>query len=108
EPRDRVLGPRRQGDDPAPLGRRRTAPGAAPSDTDRRQFGMTSPGSVEGSGRLRLFCALRLPDPALDRIVAWQAEHLRGGGRPAGRDQLHATLAFLGARPAADLAAIVA
>ena len=66
---------------------------------------MTSPGSVTGDERLRLFCALRLPDDVLDRIVEWQSEHLRDG-RIVPREHLHVTLAFLGGRPAGELPAI--
>jgi 2'-5' RNA ligase len=68
---------------------------------------MTSAGSVGGDERLRLFCALRLPDDVLDRVEAWQAEHLRDG-RIVPREHLHLTLAFLGSRPAAGLPAITA
>ena len=68
---------------------------------------MSSPGSVSGNERLRLFCALRLPDHVLDRIEPWQAEHLRDG-RIVPRAHLHITLAFLGGRPAAELPAITA
>lgn len=66
---------------------------------------MTSAGSVEGRERLRLFCALRLPDDVLDRLERWQAEQL-GQGRIVPREQLHVTLAFLGSRPAAELDAV--
>ena len=66
---------------------------------------MSLPGSVEGRERLRLFCALRLPAETVDRLERWQRSHL-----PAGRfvapDNLHVTLAFLGSRPAADLAPV--
>jgi 2'-5' RNA ligase len=56
--------------------------------------------------RIRLFCALQLPDETIERLVAWQAGHLRGGRIvPAGN--LHVTLAFLGSRPAGDVPAIV-
>jgi RNA 2',3'-cyclic 3'-phosphodiesterase len=58
-------------------------------------------GSVEGRDRLRLFCALRLPDDVLDRLEPWQAAGLRGG-RIVPREHLHITLAFLGSRPAED------
>jgi 2'-5' RNA ligase len=58
---------------------------------------------VESSARLRLFCALTLPDDLLDGIVDWQQRELHGGGRIVPRTNLHITLAFLGARPAADL-----
>jgi 2'-5' RNA ligase len=68
---------------------------------------MTSAGSVGGSERLRLFLALRLPDDALDDLVAWQVESLAGDLRVVPRENLHVTLAFLGSRPAAELPAIV-
>jgi RNA 2',3'-cyclic 3'-phosphodiesterase len=68
---------------------------------------MTSPGTVEGSERLRLFCALTLPDAALDRLVEWQAHELATAGeRLVPRPNLHATVAFLGSRPAAEAASI--
>jgi 2'-5' RNA ligase len=72
---------------------------------------------VEGGERLRLFCALRLPEDALDAIEAWQATVLDsaarestalGGRRIVPRQNLHVTLAFLGSRPASDLPAVVA
>lgn len=66
---------------------------------------MTSPASVGGRERLRLFLALRLPDDVVRTIVAWQERELRGRLVPAGN--LHVTLAFLGSRPAAELAPIV-
>jgi RNA 2',3'-cyclic 3'-phosphodiesterase len=68
---------------------------------------VSSPANVEGRERLRLFCALRLPDDVLDRIERWQAEHLRDG-RIVPRTHLHATLAFLGSRPATELPSIAA
>jgi 2'-5' RNA ligase len=67
---------------------------------------VTSPGSVRADERLRLFCALRLPDHVLDGIETWQAEYL--DGRIVPREHLHVTLAFLGGRPAAELPAITA
>ena len=39
---------------------------------------MTSSATVEGGERQRLFCALTLPDPVLDRLVEWQARELAG------------------------------
>jgi 2'-5' RNA ligase len=60
------------------------------------------PASVEGRERLRLFCALRLPDAALDTLCEWQARELRDG-RVVPRSNLHVTLAFLGHRPAGEL-----
>jgi 2'-5' RNA ligase len=65
---------------------------------------MTPAASVEGHGRLRLFCALRLPEPTLELLERWQAEHLRG--RIVPRANLHVTLAFLGSRPADERGAI--
>jgi 2'-5' RNA ligase len=61
--------------------------------------------SVEGRDRLRLFCALRLPDAVVDALSRWQHEVLGGvsGIRPVGREQLHVTLAFLGSRPRVEL-----
>jgi RNA 2',3'-cyclic 3'-phosphodiesterase len=66
------------------------------------------PASVEGRDRLRLFCALRLPDDVTDGLVHWQREALPDleGLRPTGREQLHITLAFLGHRPIADVPAV--
>ena len=69
---------------------------------------MTSPDSVSGDERLRLFLALRLPEPVLDALEAWQGVHLGGGGvRIVPRGHLHITLAFLGSRPAGELDAVV-
>jgi len=72
---------------------------------------MTSSATVEGGERQRLFCALTLPDPVLDRLVDWQARELAGlesadGARIVPRENLHVTLAFLGSRPASDAAPI--
>ena len=64
---------------------------------------MKSPASVEHDDRVRLFCALTLPDCVLDGVVEWQ-EHLEGGRfRLVPRDNLHLTLAFLGHRSAEDV-----
>jgi 2'-5' RNA ligase len=69
---------------------------------------MTSGDSVEGSERLRLFLALRLPDDVADAIAAWQAEAFAGlDVRVVPRENLHVTLAFLGARPAGVVPSIV-
>jgi 2'-5' RNA ligase len=66
------------------------------------------PASVGGRERLRLFCALRLPDDTVERLLRWQAEAFSRTDRVRvlGREQLHVTLAFLGSRPAGDLDAI--
>jgi 2'-5' RNA ligase len=65
---------------------------------------------VEGGEHLRLFCALRLPEDALDALESWQTalEPLRSGGRLVPRGNLHVTLAFLGRRPAGEVPAIAA
>ena len=68
---------------------------------------MNLPASVEGRERLRLFCALRLPDAAIDVLSEWQAATLHGG-RVVPPEHLHLTLAFLGHRPAAELDQITA
>jgi 2'-5' RNA ligase len=65
-----------------------------------------SAGTVDGRERLRLFCALRIPDETIERIVAWQAHALRAG-RIVPPGNLHVTLAFLGSRPAEDLEPVV-
>jgi len=69
----------------------------------------TSPASVVGREHLRLFVALRLPEPAVSALVHWQEETLAAvrGVRVVPRDNLHVTVAFLGARPASDVDRIV-
>jgi RNA 2',3'-cyclic 3'-phosphodiesterase len=67
---------------------------------------MTDPASVGADERLRLFIALRLPEPVLDAIETWQQKHLQGV-RPVLRDHLHITVAFLGHRPAGELPAVL-
>jgi 2'-5' RNA ligase len=63
---------------------------------------------VAGDGRIRLFCALQLPEDALDRLVEWQARELPGAaGRVVPRANLHVTLAFLGHRPEGELPGIL-
>ena len=70
---------------------------------------MNAAASFEGDERVRLFCALRLPNETRDRLVAWEADAFAGvaGVRPVPCENLHVTLAFLGHRPAAELDAIV-
>ena len=55
-----------------------------------------------GDGRLRLFCALPLPGDTVSSLADWQERELRG--RVVTRSNLHVTLAFLGPRPAEELA----
>jgi 2'-5' RNA ligase len=64
---------------------------------------MSSAASVEGDARVRLFCALQLPDDVLDRLVEWQSRLPPGHFRLVPRDNLHLTLAFLGHRPAGEV-----
>jgi RNA 2',3'-cyclic 3'-phosphodiesterase len=68
---------------------------------------VTSPASVSRDERLRLFLGLRLPDPVVDVLAAWQEREL-SAGRVVPPGNLHVTLAFLGGRPAAELPSIVA
>ena len=67
---------------------------------------MTSPATVEGGERLRLFTALRLPDDVLDAVVEWQGRELPDERRVP-RENLHVTLAFLGATPRGALGGVV-
>jgi 2'-5' RNA ligase len=66
---------------------------------------MTNAASVGSRERLRLFVGLPLPAEPLDRLAAWQHDQLpeRPGVRVVPRENLHVTLAFLGARPVADV-----
>jgi 2'-5' RNA ligase len=67
---------------------------------------MTDPASVGADERLRLFLALRLPEPVLDAVEGWQRQYLRGV-RAVPREHLHVTVAFLGHRPAGELPAVL-
>lgn len=60
---------------------------------------------MAGDERLRLFCALRLPDETVERLVRWQTRELRSG-RLVTPGNLHLTLAFLGATAKSQLPAI--
>ena len=60
---------------------------------------------MDADERLRLFCALRLPDDAIVRLGHWQQAELPAG-RPVPPGNLHVTLAFLGSRPAGELTAV--
>jgi RNA 2',3'-cyclic 3'-phosphodiesterase len=70
---------------------------------------MSSPGSVEGHERIRLFAGLPLPQDAVERLAAWQQRELAGSPdvRLVPPENIHVTLAFLGPRPAADVGGIV-
>jgi RNA 2',3'-cyclic 3'-phosphodiesterase len=61
--------------------------------------------------RIRLFCALQLPDETVQELTSWQALHLHTRNLRAARivppENLHVTLAFLGSRPAAEVPAIM-
>ena len=72
-----------------------------------RQTRNDSTASVERDERVRLFCALRLPDDVLDAVVAWQHRVLTDG-RIVPRENLHLTAAFLGHRPTGEIPAVVA
>ena len=69
---------------------------------------MNPRGNVGGRDRLRLFCALRLSETAVDTLVAWQANVFATtpGVRIVRREQLHVTLAFLGSRAQGELTQI--
>jgi RNA 2',3'-cyclic 3'-phosphodiesterase len=66
---------------------------------------MSRPASVGGRERPRLFLGFPLPDDAVERLAAWQQREL-SAGRIVPPENLHVTLAFLGARPAEELEAI--
>src|SRR5262245_2803451 len=65
---------------------------------------MSSPGTVEGDERIRLFLALELPADVTLELVRWGEDHL-SGGRPLA--SFHITLAFLGSQPRAALAGVL-
>ncbi len=57
---------------------------------------------------MRLFVALELPEAVRARLWAWSAALDEGGWRRVPEANLHVTLAFLGSRPAEDVAGIAA
>jgi 2'-5' RNA ligase len=61
---------------------------------------------VNGGERIRLFCALRLPDEVVEQLVAWQHANLHAG-RIVTPGNLHVTLAFLGHRPVGEVDGVV-
>jgi len=67
----------------------------------------SGPASSGGPDHLRLFVALELPQPARAALVAFRdAAADPSVWRPVAADALHLTLAFLGRRPATDVAVI--
>jgi len=62
---------------------------------------------VAPDDRIRLFCALQLPDDARAGLATWASGRLHGG-RLVPADDLHVTLAFLGGRPTAEVPSIAA
>jgi len=64
--------------------------------------------SVERGERIRLFCALDLPDDARSELSVWAAGSLQDRGRLVPAENLHVTLAFLGHRPRGEGPAILA
>ena len=64
--------------------------------------------SVERGERIRLFCALDLPDDARNELCAWAEASLADRGRLVPAENLHLTLAFLGHRPVGEVPGIVA
>ena len=66
---------------------------------------MTWAATVEGGERLRLFLGLCLPGDKVRRLADWQRREL--SGRIVPPENLHVTLAFLGARPGSDLDGVV-
>jgi 2'-5' RNA ligase len=65
---------------------------------------MSSPGTVEGDERIRLFLALEVPEDVATVLARWGSAELGGGRLP---DSYHVTLAFLGGRPRSSLDAIL-
>jgi RNA 2',3'-cyclic 3'-phosphodiesterase len=66
---------------------------------------VSSTASVGGRERPRLFLGFPLPDDAVGRLTAWQKRQLTAG-RIVPPENLHVTLAFLGAQPVGELPAI--
>jgi 2'-5' RNA ligase len=65
---------------------------------------MSSPGTVEGDERIRLFLALELPRGVTTELARWGKEHLSTGRTLT---SFHVTLAFLGSQPRAALEGVV-
>ncbi len=67
---------------------------------------MTSPASVPGDAKTRLFCALQLSDDTVDRLVAWQRTLPERAFRLVPAENLHVTLAFIGWLPTGETEAV--
>jgi len=69
--------------------------------------GSSEAGSSDRAARLRLFVALELPEPVRAALVAFRhAAADPAVWRPVADEALHLTLAFLGRRPAEDVAIV--
>ncbi|MGC9974685.1 MAG: RNA 2',3'-cyclic phosphodiesterase [Gaiellaceae bacterium] len=65
---------------------------------------MSSPASVSGDERMRLFVAYTLAPGERERLSAWQRTELAGSrARLVPPEQLHFTVAFLGPRPKEEI-----
>jgi 2'-5' RNA ligase len=65
---------------------------------------VSSPATVGGDDRIRLFLALELPEEVTSELVRWGKRHLTGGRAVA---SFHVTLAFLGSQPRSAVEPIV-
>jgi RNA 2',3'-cyclic 3'-phosphodiesterase len=69
-----------------------------------------TPGPGGPDERARLFVALELPESAREALVRWRSSALSGvsGLRQVRPEDLHATLCFIGSRPAREIDGIAA
>jgi RNA 2',3'-cyclic 3'-phosphodiesterase len=91
--------------DPRPASSRSSS--SRPASSRPASSGAARADSSGGRETLRLFVALELPPAARSALVAFRdaaADH--AVWRPVAEDALHLTLAFLGRRPADDVAAV--
>src|SRR5439155_15711179 len=100
----------RPGDDPGAGDRVCPTPRTAASDTEWAHSGVRSAASVESLERLRLFCALCLPEEVRDRLAERQQLHLTGAHEAhlVPSEHLHITLAFLSSTATLHVADVVA